>query len=307
MELPEYDVRRLILARDPLCAVDAFTVLVRVVLARLLGTRMCPNCPHCNKGGSPCQDRFGSNAEPMGGVFGRSDAIFDAVETQRSGTLHFHFLVFIQRAHQHKTLREIADMVRQGLLSAQSLKEYHCYVSRETYPDVAKQEAEADIVEKQWPTFRDDRQLGQIPGFIWRDTGPHLLTEGASRDELLADGAEWKRRYNEAAQHRMARVQHHLHKKIIGRAAAPAASVPLLGEATDASTITPWTSASPPRPLWCAHASPRSTTSVSPVSAKLLAASWAGGTAHGSMEPRRRSSSASGSTLTRPLTTACPS
>ena len=30
---PDYETRKLILARDPLCAVDAFTVYVRVVLA----------------------------------------------------------------------------------------------------------------------------------------------------------------------------------------------------------------------------------------------------------------------------------
>eukprot|EP00973_Karenia_brevis_P085559 11869924-Karenia_brevis.AAC.1 len=56
IELPEYDLRRLITARDPLCTVDSFKVLVRVVLARLLGMRMCPECPHCNKGEHPCQN-----------------------------------------------------------------------------------------------------------------------------------------------------------------------------------------------------------------------------------------------------------
>ena len=50
VELPEYDLRRLIHARDPLCVVDAFKVYVRVMLARLAGMRMCPECPHCNKG-----------------------------------------------------------------------------------------------------------------------------------------------------------------------------------------------------------------------------------------------------------------
>eukprot|EP00973_Karenia_brevis_P003312 456077-Karenia_brevis.AAC.1 len=49
VEMPEYDLQRLIFARDPLCTVDAFRVTVRLVLARLLGIRMCPDCPHCNQ------------------------------------------------------------------------------------------------------------------------------------------------------------------------------------------------------------------------------------------------------------------
>ena len=98
---PDYETRKLILARDPLCAVDAFTVQVRVVLACLLGIRMCPDCPHCNHGKNPCQDRFGSNAEAQGGSLGRCDALFGAVETQKSGVLHFHLKAFVQRLHQY--------------------------------------------------------------------------------------------------------------------------------------------------------------------------------------------------------------
>ena len=98
---PDYETRKLILARDPLCAVDAFTVYVRVVLACLLGIRMCPECPHCNCGDNPCQDRFGSNAEAQGGSLGRCDALFGAVETQKSGVLHYHMKAFIQRLHQY--------------------------------------------------------------------------------------------------------------------------------------------------------------------------------------------------------------
>ena len=45
MELPEYDLRRLMHARDPLCVVDAFKVYVRVALARLVGMRNVPRMP----------------------------------------------------------------------------------------------------------------------------------------------------------------------------------------------------------------------------------------------------------------------
>eukprot|EP00973_Karenia_brevis_P075379 10472176-Karenia_brevis.AAC.1 len=73
---------------------------------------------------------------------------------------------------------EIAGMIKQGLLSPAALKAYHSWMCNETYPDVAKQQADAEQVEKQWPTFQDDVELGRIPSFLWQSSGAaHLLTE----------------------------------------------------------------------------------------------------------------------------------
>ena len=47
VEIPGYDLRKILLARDPVCAAQAFAVQVRGILATLRGQRMCPNCPHC--------------------------------------------------------------------------------------------------------------------------------------------------------------------------------------------------------------------------------------------------------------------
>ena len=74
-EVPGYNLRRLILARDPLAASLAFAVQIRLVLATILGFRMCPNCPHCAETDTPCMDGFGSCAEAMGGIAGRCDGI----------------------------------------------------------------------------------------------------------------------------------------------------------------------------------------------------------------------------------------
>ena len=82
VDLPDYDTRRLITSRDPLCCVHAFHVMTRVVLPSIYGLRMCPRCPHCAKGGNPCMDSFGSNATAMGGAAGRCDAMVAAVESQ---------------------------------------------------------------------------------------------------------------------------------------------------------------------------------------------------------------------------------
>ena len=214
VELPEYDLRRLIHARDPLCVVDAFQVYVRVMLARLAGIRMCPQCPHCNKGENPCQNRFGSSAMPQGGIFGRADAIFSAIEAQKSeGALHLHFKLYVQRAHQHKTLQEIASMIKEGLLDPDMLKAFHCWISNETYPDVLRQEAAGDQVEQEWPKYEADAELGRIPAFLWGDPGSHVLSDGVDKGALLEDGAHWQESYDRAAQHRLERVQHHIHKR----------------------------------------------------------------------------------------------
>ena len=206
IDMPDYDLRRLILARDPLCTVEAFKVLVRVVLAQLLGIRMCPDCPHCNKGKNPCQNRFGSNALPQGGIFGRCDGIFGGVETQKSGSLHLHFWAYLQRAHQHKTLVEIAELVKQGLLAPSGLKAYHEWISNARYPNAAQVDGQVVEMEQNWPTFKGDTELGRIPDFLWEGGAPHLLEEAAAEESLREEGAKWFHQYEEAAQHRMLRV-----------------------------------------------------------------------------------------------------
>ena len=75
VDLPEYDHRRLLTARDPLSAVHAFWTWIRKVFAPLYGLRVCPMCPRCSEDDAqPCTDTFGSNATPLGGAAGRADA-----------------------------------------------------------------------------------------------------------------------------------------------------------------------------------------------------------------------------------------
>ena len=102
MDLLDYDTRRLITSRDPLCCVHAFHVMTRVVLPTICGIRMCPKCPHCAKGDDPCVDTIGSNATPMGGAAGRADAMVAAVEPQAAdGVLHVHLFMFVQMKLAH--------------------------------------------------------------------------------------------------------------------------------------------------------------------------------------------------------------
>ena len=76
VDIPGYDMRRIMSAEDPLAAANAFFVQIRTVLATVLGIRMCPFCPHCATSSTPCQNAFGSVAELMGGIIGCIDAMF---------------------------------------------------------------------------------------------------------------------------------------------------------------------------------------------------------------------------------------
>ena len=89
-DLPDYEFRRICGARDPLAVIDAYSINIRLRLARLLGLRMCPWCPRCNMRGNkhPCQDRFGSNMMPMGGVLGAAMAFGSATEFQTASDPH---------------------------------------------------------------------------------------------------------------------------------------------------------------------------------------------------------------------------
>ena len=84
IELPEYEIRKMMAIRDPLGGIDTFQIVVRYIVPRLLGMRMCMFCPHCCTHNSPCMDVFGSSAQPTGGMLGRPDALIGGVEAQHS-------------------------------------------------------------------------------------------------------------------------------------------------------------------------------------------------------------------------------
>ena len=108
--IPSYDQRKQVLARDALASVDAFWIIVLAAYEHLFGLRVCPDCPNCNHGEHtvPCQDLLGSNATSAGGIFGRLDAAYAAVEAQKStGSLHAHLQPFFAvLAPAHATGRD---------------------------------------------------------------------------------------------------------------------------------------------------------------------------------------------------------
>ena len=109
-QLPSYDERRAILAKDALASADGFRLLVSLTYEHLFGMRVCGFCPDCNNGehGKPCSDLFGSNAFAEGGIFGRIDAGYTSIEAQKStGSLHAHSQLFVKCLHQHTPLQEV--------------------------------------------------------------------------------------------------------------------------------------------------------------------------------------------------------
>jgi hypothetical protein len=242
VNIPGYDLRRLMLARDPLSAVNVFVVQVRVILATLLGVRVCPDCPHCGMSEhSACRDKYGSNAEVMGGIAGRVDALAGAVECQKvTGSLHLHFWAFVQRVHQYHTMEEIGKMLEKGLIEADDLKRFIEGICCESYPHEDQHLNSIDQIEKNWPKFHEDTdkytleetdvaskppvwgelRYGRLPPFIWeesKDADYSSLYEANAPDDqhaILQDGANaYRRRFNNALQENQMRVQHHIHPK----------------------------------------------------------------------------------------------
>ena len=80
-------------------------------------------------------------------------------------------------------------MVHQELITCEELKEYTSWICCETYPDVDEHEREAETIEKDWPTFKDDRQLGRVPDFVWQDKADrHIHSDGITMEELKTEG-----------------------------------------------------------------------------------------------------------------------
>jgi len=194
--IPESDVRRRLMIRNPLACVLGFRTHVAITLQCLFGVRMCPNCPHCNEDDmlrlndngdnlTGCSDMFGSVASPIGGIFGRVDAYYGSIECQKAGSLHIHCLVWLQSMHQHLPLRKIADMIDESMNRAKEQYEadpdnveesqlnsghsadnlvddfvkFKRHVKDETYADVDKFLEKQTEIEENWPEYKSSTSL----------------------------------------------------------------------------------------------------------------------------------------------------
>ena len=203
--------RREVLARDPLAAVDGFRVLTQLVLKHLVfGVRVCPSCPDCNCfcGLEPCQDYCGSNAEPVGGIFGRVDAVYMSLEAQKStGSMHGHLQIFVQCLHQHTSLEEIFGYSSAHLDALRTdYESYNAHVCHASYAGQSPRQMEPRIAaaEGTWPAHELDTAMTTLPQY--------QLDRCAANENVETEAAEWYKQYLEQDVVQLQLLkQHHYH------------------------------------------------------------------------------------------------
>ena len=207
----------------------------------------------------------------MGGLAGRADALFGAVEAQKTtGSLHFHFFTFVQRLHQFASMKEIAELLEAKLVHAQDLKDFLANICCEQYADVHLHRREVASLEANFPTYSEKTEctngfrwgafkLGRLPRFLWEDVekiteeikfpaaqlDSHAVQSAAlsptsSPEEAHLDAARYKQRFAEAFQYFQSRCQHHIHKLVNGKRVVPNACRSR-SKPTECKHEAPWT------------------------------------------------------------------
>lgn len=165
-ELPGYEARRELLARDPLACLYGFQVLVGLALRHIFGLRFCPKCPDCACSSGPCTDVFGNNAKASGGVFGRIDAVYGSLECQKCGAYHIHLQIFLECLHQFTPLSSLVKLGREPLLELlRKYSDYSAHVRRMVYRDPEEWHEEQHEIEDQWPEYKQATLMQSRPGY----------------------------------------------------------------------------------------------------------------------------------------------
>ena len=198
---------------------------IRVRLPAILGIRMCPECPRCNVCQSsrrrwtyvPCNDRFGSNMDVMGGVIGGCPAIGGATEYQQKSPPHFHAQVHVACVYQYSTMPEIMERIRNGLLDASSIVNYSTSVHMESPPHQELYTRHREHLEDEWhKRFRaqEHDKMSTMPYFLRETTETKLWTDPEyTIADALVEARQYSHKYFSDAQYIFSRVQEHVHKK----------------------------------------------------------------------------------------------
>eukprot|EP00973_Karenia_brevis_P020105 2759731-Karenia_brevis.AAC.1 len=128
--IPDHDTRRAMMSRDALASVDGFRTIVHLFFEYILGL---------------------SNASPEGGVLGRIDGIYGAIEAQKSaGSLHVHV--------QH----------RKSVVALQEeYASYKRHVCQEVYADVDGWiHSRKEETESVWPNYEANNELITTPTYL---------------------------------------------------------------------------------------------------------------------------------------------
>ena len=122
-----------------------------------------------------------------------------------------HISVFFsgQRVNQFHSMKEIADLIANNVLSVDDFNKYQENLCCEWYPDQTKHEKDLPLIEQQWPRFdeRDDcdkqsvpqwglHRMGRIPKFILNDDSPDYKSS-PSMSEAMSEGREYCQKFDE--------------------------------------------------------------------------------------------------------------
>jgi hypothetical protein len=123
--------------------------------------------------------------------------------------------MYIQMLPQFASLQELADKLREGIISSESWKEYVSYVRCAAYPDPATAERARNAVETSWPAYATDDSLARLSAELWADTAgttsPHIFRQDFEREAWAIDAAIWLARYDARLQHALLHMNHHVH------------------------------------------------------------------------------------------------
>ncbi len=205
-----------------------YDVSQRILFARLLGVRMCTQCPHCNHEGSKsaCQNKFGNNALVLGGTAGLCDGLAQATEHQGEGTPHGHGLCSFVTPYQHRSLLDIHELMDTGRLDVPSVKKYSEHLHREDHYDHDGHQAQLPDLEKAWKNnHQDAAHLGLCakPSYLGMDeralawsseppNGDNAEEAEVFMESVLEEARQFKQRFEEDVQYVFSRVQHHWHE-----------------------------------------------------------------------------------------------
>ena len=228
MELPSLEQRQAINAQDPWSSVMNFDVSVRVILPRIMGMRMCFNCPHCNSDESTrcCQNKFGNNAMVLGGTGGMCDGTGCAVENQGEGSPHEHGLNTFVTPYQHRSLWDINELIEKNMFDVKSVFLYVEQLERAKHYNHEEHQAKLAQLEAEWKTnYAASSNLGMCykPAFLGADSQAWLwpvdkkrkLNPGEQeevRQKALSDAKKFKDAFEKDARYMFSRVQHHWHQ-----------------------------------------------------------------------------------------------
>ena len=162
VDLPLYQSRRRLTARDPRAVVAAYMYGVKFKLPWLLGLRSCPYCPDCNLEDEtsdlfpPCQDIFGASTLLMGGVARMAATMGGATEFQNVGTPRWHGFVHIVNIYQHRTLADVKEAIEKAWLDPTTVLRFSQWMHLKEPANEAQYEGDKDIVALAWRRRHDD-------------------------------------------------------------------------------------------------------------------------------------------------------